>query len=873
MRSSQTSRASLQPWLIGLVSLMLTITVAGGIWLYRDQQRIMHEDSMMRLTTIGQLKVDQVETWRKERLNNARRITAGATFAQALNAWLQDQNPAATADMKKRLETMRYTEMYASTMLVDTDGQVLLHAGDTPRHEVVHEPADLAAALNTGEPQLGAPHSTPDDPGAHIDIVAPVLLRDEGSQQGVPIAAVILRISAEESLYPFLTSWPIPSESAEVALITRDDDAVLFLNDVRHVANRDLSLRIPTANRDAVETKAVLGETGIVEGLDYRETDVFAYVAAVPDSDWLLVAKIDQQEALSEWSVRSSYLLAIGAGLVLLLLGSAAFVWQQSRLSQLALMLDKEHDKFQAEQRYGITLASVGDAVISTDAEGRIEFMNPVAEQLTGWSAQDASGRPIDDVFLVVDERTRKPLTGPARSVLTTDAAVGLTDHSLLLSREGIERPVADSAAPIHDEEGQVSGAVLVFRNQTEEREARRALIASEERLRLAIQASRQGIYDVDLKTGVAQVNDEYALMLGYDPAEFRETDRRWAERLHPEDRDRATALYEDYIGGGSQEYRLEFRLRTASGGWIWVLSVGAIIEWDTDGRPSRMLGTHTDITERREAEEQIRKLNESLEQKVEQRTKELQATAEALRAANAELLEVSEAKTKFLRQMSHELRTPLNSVIGFSGLMLQGIAGEVNDEQCRQLEMINHSGKHLLELINDILDLSRIEAGKVELSHESIDVPALVEAAIAIVSPTAAEKGLQLTVTLPDGDPRLISDPVKVKQILLNLLANAVKYTDSGSVGLLVARLAPGMLGFSVIDTGPGIPAEEQDVIFGEFTRHVRDVADSEGTGLGLAISRRLARLLGGTITLESEPGKGSTFTLLLPERPQLHT
>ncbi|MEW5723216.1 MAG: PAS domain S-box protein, partial [Thermodesulfobacteriota bacterium] len=203
----------------------------------------------------------------------------------------------------------------------------------------------------------------------------------------------------------------------------------------------------------------------------------------------------------------------------------------------------------------------------------------------------------------------------PAARVLREGVVVGLANHTLLLARDGKERPIADSGAPIHDQEGEITGVVLVFRDQTEERKYLEALRESEERLRLALSAADQGLYDLNVQTGEAKVNPEYAIMLGYDPAEFRETNDLWIERLHPDDREPVSTVYYDYIAGNIPEYRVEFRQRTRSGDWKWILSLGKVVEWDDQGRPRRMLGTHTDIDERKRGEEDLRKLSQAVEQ------------------------------------------------------------------------------------------------------------------------------------------------------------------------------------------------------------------------------------------------------------------
>jgi PAS domain S-box-containing protein len=283
------------------------------------------------------------------------------------------------------------------------------------------------------------------------------------------------------------------------------------------------------------------------------------------------------------------------------------------------------------------------------------------------------------------------------------------------------------------------------------------------------------------------------------------------------------------------------------------------------------LVGMGIEIGERLRAEAALRELNESLERKVSDRTEELQTALVAARAADR-------TKSAFLATMSHELRTPLNSIIGFTGIILQGLAGPLNPEQARQLGMVRSSARHLLELINDVLDISRIEAGELELHGEAVDLLALVEKAAATIRPMAEAKNLTLTVAVPPTLPPVVSDGRRVHQILLNLLNNAVKFTDQGGVAVTVeAATMSGPAELSgttqpavrirVTDTGIGIRPEDLATLFQPF--HQIDSGLTrlhEGTGLGLAICRRLAGLLGGVVGAESALGVGSTFTVTLP-------
>ncbi len=394
-----------------------------------------------------------------------------------------------------------------------------------------------------------------------------------------------------------------------------------------------------------------------------------------------------------------------------------------------------------------------------------------------------------------------------------------------------------------------------------EEREADRRQLASDaERLRLALEAAEQGTWDLDVSSGRVTVSAEYASMLGYDPGAYEITRDRWVGDLHPDDRERVVRAYEEFAAGAIPEYRVEFRQRAASGEYHWMLALGSIVERDEYGAPIRMVGTHTDISSRKAAEAEEERYREDLEELVADRTSELEQT-------NAELAAATAAKSVFLASMSHELRTPLNSIIGFSGLLVQGMAGPLTDEQRTQIEMIHGSGRHLLALIDDVLDLERVEAGRVEVRPAPFDGVALVTEVIDVMRPLADEKGLELSADVSDSALEIVSDSGKVRQILLNLVGNAVKFTGAGSVEVRFGTGPEGTVVFSVTDTGPGIAEADQPRVFDRFTQiEIVGRVKPEGTGLGLALSQEYAQLLGGMITLTSSPGEGSTFVLRLP-------
>jgi len=304
-------------------------------------------------------------------------------------------------------------------------------------------------------------------------------------------------------------------------------------------------------------------------------------------------------------------------------------------------------------------------------------------------------------------------------------------------------------------------------------------------------------------------------------------------------------------------DFAMELRMRRTDGQWRWIKvrsrprrSSNGQVLWD---------GVVTDITERKNAEAAILELNALWEQRVAERTAELGVAKELAETAD-------QLKSAFLATMSHELRTPLNSIIGFTGILLQELAGPLNAEQRKQLDMVRNSSRHLLALITDVLDISKIEAGQLKIHLEPFDVRASITKIAGIVTPLAEKKQLALNVDLAPEVGSLFSDPHRVEQILMNLLNNAIKFTEKGTV-TLTADLAPGALRISVADTGIGIKPEDLSTLFQPFRQIDTGLSrQHEGTGLGLAICQRLAHLLGGEIHATSVWNEGSVFTLTLP-------
>jgi PAS domain S-box-containing protein len=378
------------------------------------------------------------------------------------------------------------------------------------------------------------------------------------------------------------------------------------------------------------------------------------------------------------------------------------------------------------------------------------------------------------------------------------------------------------------------------------------ALRESEEKYRTLVEQAKDGIVIIQDQR-FAYVNPSLVAMSESSREEL--IGAPFIQYVAEEEVPKLALYYENRMRGLESSSMYETVFRTKGGQRIHAEVNAALIPYQ--GRPADLVIIRN-INERKKAEEEIRKLNETLERRVDERTRELAA-------ANERLIELDRLKSLFLASMSHELRTPLNSILGFTGLLLMGMSGSLSGEQAKQLTMVQNSATHLLELINEILDISKIESGRVDLAIEAFPVDGLVRETVKAVTPLASKKGLALAESVPEG-LTLRSDRRRVKQVLMNLLGNAIKFSDQGCVRI-EAEAAGGELTVHVIDSGIGIRPEDAAKLFSPFSQiDMSSTKQYEGTGLGLYLSKKIMTLLGGTIFVQSTYGQGSRFTFALP-------
>ena len=475
-----------------------------------------------------------------------------------------------------------------------------------------------------------------------------------------------------------------------------------------------------------------------------------------------------------------------------------------------------------ASELYRIMAEMTPDAIITRDEEGAILSVNSAAERMFGYPREDLIGKPVTMLMA-------KPGQDPA----ALRAARRKTSHLEVmgLHKDGRQIPVSLSFGEFTRCGRRIFAAIA--RDETERHRAERERAATEQQYRTAVNNIQEVIFQTDGRGYWTFLNPAWTGITGFSIEES--LGRSFLDFIHPEDRERGRELLQRLITGNHEYCRCEIRYLTKDGEFRW-LEFWARPIFDPAGTAAGASGTLSDVTNRKQVEEE-------------------------LRAAKEEAERASKAKDEFLSRVSHELRTPMNAILGFAQLLDMD---DLTPDQRSNMSRILKAGKHLLGLLNEILDISRIESGRIAIELEPVDPADLMKSAIDLVQPLLAERGITLR-TAETPNLRVLADRQKLTQVFLNLLSNAVKYNRENGQIVLGYECINGDLRIRVTDTGNGISDELLKKLFQPFERLGAERTSVPGTGLGLALSKRLVELMRGSIGVESQPGSGSTFWIQL--------
>ena len=734
------SRFSLRKLLLLLLLPPLVIT-AISYFIFQQYKSGMQVERQQDLNAIAKLKIDHISDWMVERKGDAQTIRQSALFSAEFDLWLHEgaKNDERRDTLLGRLKSLQQIRGYDEIIIFDAQGNPRLSTD--PISDMDTGNSNVMESIQNEKILFSDFHFKGNSRTVVLDMVTPM------SHENRITGAILFRIDPNKFLYPLIQDWTTTSPSAETQLITREGDNVVILNELRHLKNSALTLRVAVGRADTLASKAINGQLGLVEGKDYRGVPVVGVIRKLPDTPWLMISKIDKQEIYApinrlELLLRLlSFFMIVGGELVVF------FWWRGQR--KYYQQLESQHE---------------------------LETENLIMS-----AHLDYLGKYPDDTVMLLNEH----------------------------------------------------GDIL-------------------------------------------QVNDKTVQTFGYTNDELLRMNSR--DLRTPDGRDELTKQFAE-----AGEYAHFEAVQQRKDGSTLTMEV-QLRALDIKGKKF-FQEIARDITGQQQAKAYMRQQQEQLESMVHVRTQDLEKeidnrkTAESLLKDYANKLEAnsvelqtaiktaenaSHAKSEFLANMSHEIRTPLNAIIGMAYLASKA---STDPKQRDYLGKIHFSGKHLLGVVNDILDFSKIEAGKFELEMSIFKTDRLMQNIATLIGDAALAKNLELNFDLDPAIPgQLRGDFLRIGQVLVNFIGNAIKFTERGRVNVR-ARLQEEtqtdmLLRFEVADTGMGLTPEQQGKLFKSFQQG--DSSTSRkfgGTGLGLVISKQLARMMGGEVGVDSELGKGSTF------------
>ena len=993
-RSSElpTARSLLLP--LAMIGIVLAVLVAGGV---RHSVLGHRGEADARIQAISDLAARRVADWLAERQRQAEFLRGTMMAAHAQDAAGTPRSAAALAGIREYLDS----HGWVGARMHGPDGELVwslsggagaARAQTALRAELAQE---LAAAVRRAA-RAGRVFRWEPAQGRRLREHAIWLVPLQAAGDA-PAPVVVLDSGPSDDFLSSALSWPVPTRTGQTLIVRRQGDLLVPIArsggaagpdardpDARgpHATGADSFVAWPIENASDAAASVLRGELapGRVDlAIDASGAPVIGVAQRIDGSDWLLMTRIDRAEALREASGEALWIVVSGLALLLVASAAAFLARQRQTLDATRRERDAQGERLRTMRLLDAIVDSSGDAIFAKDREGRYLLFNREAQRLCGRSAGEVLERDDSVIFPAAEAAMIQASDGEAmesgRVIRTEETLTTALGRRVFLS----------TRAPLHDAEGAVAGVICISRDITDRKQAEEVLRESEQRWIMAIEGAGHGVWDWNLVEDTAWLSEQWAAMLGYAPGEIGGGTSEFFGRLHPEDVESCRQALDAHLRGAAPMYRNEVRLRCRDGSYRWVLVQGRLVSRTRDGRPLRMIGTHTDVSASHAVREELRKLwlaveqspnsimitdaqarieyvndalcrvsgfarsellgrnprilhsgrtpaatyrslwatlsrgevwkgellnrrpsgevyvefalispvrqadgsvthylaikediterkrigqeldrhRHRLEELVAERTAELAAARRTADVAN-------QAKSAFLANMSHEIRTPMNAIVGLTHLLRQE---DATPAQAARLDGIDTAVRFLLSIVSDVLDLSKIEAGRVELESTPFSPGEVLRSVHDLIAEQARARGVALHLEPGELPAAVLGDPTRLRQSLLNFAANAVKFTERGSIVLRAGPVQPvsdaGLvrLRFEVEDTGIGIGPDKLESIFEPFEQG--DGSTSRrfgGTGLGLAITRRLAGLMGGEVAVRSVPGQGSVFSIEVP-------
>jgi signal transduction histidine kinase/CheY-like chemotaxis protein len=812
-----------------IVSAALII-VFGTVY-YFVEKSISESDVKNQLASIGKLKTEEIQRWRIERIGDAHVISQNSDFKKTYKEFLDRINYERNREnLNARIDALDYYQQYENMLLLGFDNTVKYSSKDQGQTLGINTLNVISTAKSKNEITMSDFYRNERNNNIYIDIVAPLFFNSEY------LGCLLLVVNPDKYLYSMIQNWPYQTETGENLLYKVEKNEVVYLNEIRFAKNTALKFKVPItqSNENILSVQGANGKLGISSGKDYLKNDVLGFISKIENTNWILVTKINSSEAFAKANQKSFYTILLLIFIVIIISGAFYMFWRDNMRQNLKILRQNEWKDWLKTGLVRLNDVMRGDISINDFASNVISELSEYMDAKIG-------------AFYV-------------------NRSIGINNEYILYGSYAYTKGINISTV-FKEGEGLVGQAAL-------------------ERKQLIINNLPDDY--IKIKSGLGETLPKYICLM---PVIFEGDVTGVLEfGFLTEMND----IQSQYLSDAVRLISLSMATVFARENLNNELERSQELAEELQRQQEELKASNEELEEQtqllKQSEEKLKSQQEELQvsnEELEARNDSLEIQKRAIETARLdikikaeELALASKYKSEFLANMSHELRTPLNSLLILSKMLHDNKEGNLNEEQTESAGIIYNSGNDLLHLINEILDLSKIEAGRMDVHNETVHLSELVEHIRNNFKHMSEEKGLELKIGVANDVPESItSDRKRIEQILKNLISNSIKFTKKGEVKIFFHKPSEDIkfknsdlnvnecLGVEVIDTGIGISEHKQKIIFEAFQQEEGGTSrEFGGTGLGLSISKELAALLGGEIHLKSVKDKGSTFTLYLP-------